>query len=239
MQNLLARKLEGFAKLSDEDRSLLNGLISKTRKVAARTDLIKEGEAPDDVHLILEGFACRYKFQPSGARQIMAYLVPGDFCDLHVFILREMDHSIATLSRCLVVDIPRPKVLEMTKRPALAQALWWATLVDEATLREWLVNVGGRPAEQRLAHLLCELWLRLRAVGLTSDGSYELPVTQAELADTTGLSTVHVNRVLQSLRGQNLITLKGKHLVIPDVERLMEFSAFNPNYLHLQTNRRP
>ncbi len=105
--------------------------------------------------------------------------------------------------------------------------------MDEATLREWLVNIGARPPERRIAHLLCELWLRLRVVGLTSDGSYELPITQAELADSMGLSHVHVNRVLQSLRAQGLITLKGGTLVILDVDVLLAFSRFNPNYLHL------
>ena len=121
----------------------------------------------------------------------------------------------------------------MTERPALARALWWAALVDEATLREWLVNIGARPAEERVAHLLCELLLRLKTIGLASDNSYEPPLTQAELADTTGLTNVHVNRVLQRLRGDGLITLRGKRLVILDVERLNAFSGFTPNDLHL------
>jgi CRP-like cAMP-binding protein len=178
-------------------------------------------------------FACRYKFTSDGRRQIMAYLVPGDFCDLHVFILKHMDHSIATLSPCTVVDIPRAHVLELTERPAIARALWWATLVDEATLREWLVNIGQREAAQRIAHLLCELLLRLRAVGLANGDSYELPITQAELGDTTGVSTVHVNRSLQALREAGLITLKAKYLVILDAKRLEKFSGFRANYLHL------
>jgi CRP-like cAMP-binding protein len=168
------------------------------------------------VHLILDGFACRYKLTDEGTRQIMAYLVPGDFCDLHVFILKEMDHSIATLSRCTVGDIPRDRILTLLERPAIAKALWWATLVDEAVLREGLVNIGRREAAERIAHLVCELLLRLRAVGLANGGGFELPITQAELADIVGLSDVHVNRSLQALREAGLITLKGKHLVILD-----------------------
>jgi CRP-like cAMP-binding protein len=121
----------------------------------------------------------------------------------------------------------------LLERPNIARALWAAALVDEATLREWLVNLGGRPADERVAHLLCELLLRLRAVGLANGNSYELPLTQAELADTMGLSHVHMNRVIQRLRGEKLITLKGKNLVILDVERLKAFSGFNPNYLHI------
>ena len=233
MANLLTRKLEAFAPLPEADKRLLDEVIREPQEVGPREDLIREGDAPTDVHLILEGFACRYKVLANGRRQIMAYLVPGDFCDLHVFILKEMDHTIATLSPCTVVKIPRARVLELTERPAIARAFWWAALVDEATLREWLVNIGARSAEQRVAHLLCELLLRLRTVGLADGGHYELPVTQQKLGDTTGLSNVHVNRVLQRLRRDGLITFKDKHLVILDVERLNAFSGFTSNYLHL------
>jgi len=233
MANLLTRKLEAFAALPDADKRLLDDVVRGPRSVDARTDIIHEGADPSDVYLILKGFACRYKLLPGGRRQIMAFLVPGDFCDLHVFILKTMDHGIATLSPCRVVDIPRPRILEMTERPALARALWWCSLVDEAVLREWLVNIGARPADERVAHLLCELLLRLRTVGLASHGGFELPLTQSEIADSLGLSHVHVNRVLQRLRAEGLITLGQGTLVIPDIPKLEAFSGFNPNYLHL------
>jgi CRP-like cAMP-binding protein len=230
----LTRKLENFAPLSREDRRVLANAVRQSRRVPARTDIIREGERPDDVHLVLEGFACRYKIVPDGRRHIMAYLVPGDLCDVHVFILKEMDHGICTLSDCRVVDIPRDRILEMLERPAVARALWWSALVDEATLREWLVNVGRRPAEQRVAHLLCELLMRLQTVGLANADSYELPVTQSDLAETVGLTLVHVNRVLQRLRSTGMITLRNKRLVINDAQALKVFSDFNPNYLHLE-----
>ena len=233
MTDPLTRKLENFVPLSGEDRRVLADAVRDSRGVGARTDIIREGERPDDVHLVLEGFACRYKFVSDGSRDIMAYMVPGDLCDLHVFILKKMDHSIGTLSACRVVDIPRDRILEMLERPAIARALWWSTLVDEATLRERLVNVGRRPAEQRVAHLLCELLMRLQTVGLANGDSYELPITQSDLADTVGLTLVHVNRVLQRLRATGLISLRKKHLVINDAQALKEFSKFNPNYLHL------
>ena len=213
---------------------MLNSLLQNRRTVPARTDLIQEGDKPSDVHLILDGFACRYKVLPDGGRHIMAYLIPGDFCDLHVFVLREMDHSLGTLSKCTVVDIPRARILESLNRPAIARAMWVAALVDEATLREWLVNIGGREATERVGHLLCELLFRLRAVGLVVGYSYDLPVTQRELADTMGLSDVHMNRVLQRLRSEGLITLKEGALSILDIDKLTAFSSFNPNYLHLQ-----
>lgn len=234
VDNPLIRKLRVFAELPEDDCRLLNGLILNQRVVPAGTDLIHEGDKPSDVYLILEGFACRYKTLPTGQRHIMAYLIPGDFCDLHVFVLREMDHSLAALSDCVVVDIPRPRILEMLERPAIARAMWVAALVDEATLREWLVNLGGREATERVAHLLCELLHRLRVVGLANGGSYDLPLTQRELADTMGMSDVHMNRVLQRLRQEGLITFKGGALSIADAEKLAAFSGFDPNYLHLQ-----
>ena len=232
MDNVLVRKLEGYAHLGEEEKRLLNDVVRDARTVPAHTDLAIEGDKPAFVHLVLEGFACRYKFTAEGNRQIMAYLLPGDFCDLHVFVLKQMDHSIATISPCRVVDIPRERILALLEKPKLSLALWCAALVDAAVLREWLVNVGQRPAKKRLAHVLCELLLRLRVVGL-ADKSFELPLSQKDLADTIGTSSVHLNRVLQDLRHHNIISWKREKLVIHDIDGLMSLSGFNPNYLHI------
>jgi len=232
MENALIKKLEGYASLDEEDKRLLSSVVQQPRTVAAHTNLASEGEKPVFVHLILDGFACRYKFTADGNRQIMAFLLPGDFCDLHVFVLKHMDHSIATISPCTVVDIPRDQILTLLERPKLSLALWCCALVDAAVLREWLLNVGQRHAAQRLAHVLCELLVRLRIVGL-ADNSFELPLSQTDLADTIGTSNVHLNRVLQELRRANLITWKRDTLVIRDIDQLMKFSGFNPNYLHV------
>jgi len=232
MDNALVRKLEGYTPLDSEDKRLLNSIIRDKRQVQAHTDLASEDEKPTSVHLVLEGFSCRYKFTAEGNRQIMAYLLPGDFCDMHVMVLKQMDHSIATISPCTIVDIPRENILALLQRPTLSLALWCAALVDAAVLREWLVNVGQRKAGQRLAHVLCELLLRLRIVGL-AENSYELPLSQKDLADTIGVSNVHLNRVLQELRREKLISWKDEVLAIPDIDRLMKFSGFNPNYLHI------
>ena len=232
MDNVLVRKLAGYAHLGDDDKQRLNGVVRDVRTIPAHTALAREGEKSSVVHLVLEGFACRYKLTAEGNRQIMAYLVPGDFCDLHVVVLKHMDHSIATLSPCKVVDIPRKEILALLERPRLSLAMVCAALVDAAVLREWLVNIGQRPARQRLAHVLCELLLRLRIVGL-ADKSYELPISQTDLADTIGTSPVHLNRVLQELRQDNLISWKGNTLAIHDIDRLMKYSGFNPNYLHI------
>ncbi|OHV15517.1 cyclic nucleotide-binding protein [Methylorubrum extorquens] len=238
MQKALIRKLEGYEELSDQDRWALNGLVTKVRHVGARVDLIHEGDAPENVHLILDGFACRYKVLPNGQRQIMAFLVPGDFCDLNVFILDQMDHSIGTISACQVVDIPRQAIEEITaNHPRITRALWWCNLVDEAVLREWLVNLGSRQADERIAHLLCELLVRLEAVGLVRNDCYGFPFTQTDIADTMGLSNVHVNRTYRELRDTGLITLKHRILTIHDAGQLKAYCGFNPNYLHLMNTR--
>ncbi|MCJ2037380.1 Crp/Fnr family transcriptional regulator [Methylobacterium sp. J-059] len=238
MHHALTRKLEGFEDLSDEDRRALDGLTPRIRQVGARVDLIQEGDEPENVHLILDGLACRYKVLPDGKRQIMSLLVPGDFCDLNVFILDQMDHNIGTISRCQVVDIPRRAIEAITgSHPQITRALWWCALVDEAVLREWLVNLGGRAPEQRLAHLLCELLVRLDAVGKVTNDSFAFPFTQVELADAMGLSAVHVHRTLRELRDLGLITIKQRVLTIHDVEQLKAFCRFTPNYLHLKNTR--
>lgn len=220
--------------MSDADKEMLAQVCARPRHVEAHQDILREGDTPDAVHLILEGFACRYKIVPEGGRSIFAYLVPGDTCDWHVFILKQMDHSIATLSPCKVVEIPRTKVLEITERhPTIMRAIWWTTLVDEATLREWIVNTSRRSAEEAVAHLFCELLFRLETVGLRVENGFDLPVTQNELADTVGLSLVHVNRMLQDLRRRGLIQFHGKSLKILDLRGLRELAHFEPNYLHL------
>ncbi len=234
-RNPLIRKLECFATLPEADKMLLERATANPRDVKAHRDLIREGDTPHDVFLVVEGFACRYKMLSDGRRQIMAYLLPGDLDDRDISILDEMDHSIGTLSACKVVQIPRETVKYWQEHhPALARALRWAALVDEAISREWLANIGRRPADRRIAHLLCELLLRLQAVGLATENSYDLPLTQDELADTTGLSVVHVNRVLQGLRGEKLIGSQSRRLDILDVEGLKAYAEFNPNYLHLK-----
>ena len=237
MTNLLSRKLQNFVTLDQFDLDLLDRVVQRSRIVPADKDLIVEGDKPSDVHLILRGFACRYKILRNGGRQIMAYLVPGDLCDLHVFLLDHMDHSLGTLSECEVVDLPRATIVEMLDRPAIARALLLSTMVDEGTLREWLVNLGRRQTEARFAHLMCELLARLEAVGLVSDNTYSLPLTQIELADTTGVTSVHANRVLQKLRADGLISFKDKELEILDVHQLRIRAGWNPNSLHLRKNR--
>jgi CRP-like cAMP-binding protein len=146
-----------------------------------------------------------------------------------------MDHSIGLLSDATVAHIPKDAMLALVdRRPRLTRALWWGTLVDEAVLREWLVNMGQRNAHDRIAHLFVELWFRLRLVGRVEGDAFDLSLTQEELGDTMGLTAVHVNRVLQRMREEELFELRRGRIHIPDVQALMRVSRFDPNYLHLQ-----
>src|SRR5262249_10813129 len=148
-------------------------------------------------------------------------LIPGDICDLRSLLLRRMDHSVVALSRCRVAVIPHHKLFKILEiHPRLAFAFWCDTLLDAAIYRQWLTNIGRRSAYIRIAHLLCEVWCRLDAVGLTREGSYELPVTQADIGDAMGLSVVHVNRTLQQLRAHGLISFRSNVVRVLDWERL-------------------
>ena len=234
MTNPLLRKLANFTKLSEEESNAVNACSNDVREFAAREDVISQGDRTGGVKLLLEGFACRYKVLEDGRRQIVAYFVPGDLCDLRVFILKRMDHSIGAVVASKVATISPENILGLTNNyPALTRALWWSTLVEEAIAREWLVNVGQRNALERMAHLFCELLYRFRSIGMNQGNSCTLPLTQLELAETLGLSSVHVNRTLQALRRQKLITLEGGTLTIQDLDALKEVSFFNPDYLHL------
>ena len=227
-------KLGRFVPLNDDEREALRNLARNARRVTRGTDLISEGDKPVSVFLLLEGWAYRYKSMVDGGRQIMAYLLPGDLCDVQIFLFEEMDHSIGLLSDALVAKIPAAEMLDLMDRfPRIERALMWATLVDEATLREWLLNIGQRNALQRLAHLFCELCVRLHVVKeVDESGTFQLPLTQAELADTTGMTTVHVNRSLQRLRQDGLIVSKDGKLTILEFDRLAEIAGFNATYLH-------
>lgn len=233
-RNPLVARLESVATLAPDDVAALERVCVNARELGPRRAIIREGDRPDHVHLIVEGWAARYKLLPDGARQITAFLIPGDFCDMHVTILGEMDHSIATLGRAKVAYVHRSEMAMLARRPQIACALWWATLVDEAVLRAWIVNIGRRDALEAVGHLLCELYVRMKNVGLTVEHRFELPLTQEEIADALGLTPVHVNRVLQRMRSEDLITLKRGALEILDYVRLEKASGFNDNYLHIE-----
>ncbi|GEO19284.1 Crp/Fnr family transcriptional regulator [Microvirga aerophila] len=235
MAHPLIRKLEQFTRLSADDQRLLERVTSEhVRRIGPREDIVSEGDEPGEIHLILSGWACRSKQLEDGRGAILAFLLPGDLCDLDNFLLRTMDHSVGALTAVTLAGIPRSLFEDlMLNHARIAQALWSSALIDAAIQREWTLNLSQRTAYERLCHLLCELFLRLRTVGLTQGSSCELPVTQAKLAEATGLTLVHLNRMLQELRAANLVVLKSKTLTIPNLEVLMSAALFNPAYLHL------
>jgi CRP-like cAMP-binding protein len=233
MPHSLIRHLEQFGPLTEAEKQALAGAATRVRVFGRDQDLVSDGDHPTDCKLILTGFACTYKLLPDGRRQIMSFRIPGDICDLQGFFLGKMDHAIGTLTVGTVAVIPHEELLDLTEtHPRIARALAQSILLDAAIFREWMVGLGRRSAYARIAHLLCEMWVRLTAVGLTHDGSYDLPVTQTELADALGLTTVHVNRTLQQLRREGLITVRSGKVTMNDWDGLMRAGEFDPSYLH-------
>jgi CRP-like cAMP-binding protein len=236
----LIRKLETFGPLTDEEKDFLNRAPSQVRNYRGDEDIIREGDCPGESSIVVEGLAFRFKILPGGKRQIFSFHIPGDFCDIHSFLLKKMDHAIGVAGRCKIATVPHPTVQEITDRyPRLTRALMWDLAIDGAVFREWMVGMGRRSAYQQVGHLLCELLVRLKAVGLANDNSYELLPTQADLGDALGLSTVHVNRVLQQLRGEGLISSDGKMVTIPDIAKLTQAVGFDPAYLQVRGGPSP
>lgn len=227
--------LSAFVRLASADREILNkALQRRVRLLEPRQDIIREGERPRFVNVILDGWAQRYKQLADGRRQILSFFIAGDLCDSNVFILKRMDHSLSTVTRVKLAEIAQAEFQEIIERsPRIAQALGWNELVTVAIQREWTTNIGQRTAYERIAHLFCEMFVRLRTIGQTEDGECEFPLTQSEIAEATGLTQVHVNRTIQEMRRDDLIELRNKRLRVFDLARLMSVALFNPNYLHL------
>jgi CRP-like cAMP-binding protein len=231
----LIRKLETTTVLSEDDRAAILALPATVKEFAADQDIVCEGTQPSQCCLLVEGFLCRYKMTPDGKRQIISFHVPGDIPDLQSLHIDVMDHSLATMVASKVALIPHEAVRKLTHgQPRIADAFWRDTLIDASIFREWIVNVASRDAYNRIAHLLCEIFMKLQAVGIVSGNSFTLPLTQTEIGDATGLSTVHVNRSIMRLRGDGLITLERNVCTIPDLGRLERAAMFDPTYLHVK-----
>ena len=233
MANRFISKLNGLVPLSEAEMRVLERATDHPRLVNPRKDLIREGDQPGPVFVVLEGWALRYKVLPTGTRQIMAFLMPGDACDLHIGMLAEMDHSIQTITQARVSIIPGPAMEEMiATHPGIARAMYVAQLIDAGTLRAWIVSLGRRSSAERAAHLLLELYARATRIGLVSGTSMDLPLSQQVLADALGMTAVHINRVLQVLRRSGALELGRGVLRIADSSALARISGFDDNYLH-------
>lgn len=229
------RRLNALRPLSAEARAALeSAILEGLQRAGADEDLVTEGDPIDSVRIVLSGWLCRYKTLEDGRRQIVNFIFPGESCDAHAFLLATMDHSIATLTPVVYADIKRPRFERlMAGDPTLAEAFWCETLVNTAVQREWAINLGRRVAVERVAHLFCEIFERLRPVGMVDGTSCTMPVTQMDLADATGLSVVHLNRTLQELRAAGLIVLRERTLTIPDLDALKVAALYSPSYLQL------
>ena len=195
--------------------------------------LVREGQQATECALLLRGLAFRQKLVRDGSRQIISFHVPTEFVDLQNALLGTADHNVQSVNRTEAAMIPRSAILDLAMaRPAIRIAIWTDTLIDSSIFREWVVNVGRRDSRARIAHLLCELAIRLERTGTGGDGTFDFPVTQEQLADATGLTPVHTNRVLQSLRKDGLISLAANRLKILDWKKLAEAGDFSERYLH-------
>lgn len=238
MANRFIDKLQTFGPLTPDEIAVLAEATSRTRKVRTRTDLIREGDRPGPVFVILEGWACRYKILPNGTRQVLAYLMPGDCCDLNVGLLAEMDHSIQVITPAAVVTVERQEMdAIMDSHRGIAKAMYVSQLVDEGTMRAWITSMGRRTSLERVAHLMCELYVRARNIGLVSGTTLELPLSQLLLADSLGMTPVHLNRVLKVLREAGAMDIARGVLHVKDPVKLVNIAGFDENYLHRRLRR--
>lgn len=233
MGNRFIEKLEGCNPLTATEVAALAAATSNPRQVAPKTDLIREGDRPGPVFVMLDGWACRYKILPNGTRQVLAFLMPGDCCDLHVSLLAEMDHCIQTITPALVATIDRVNMgVMMDEHRGISKALYVSQLIDEGTMRAWITSMGRRTSTERVAHLMCELYLRARNIGLKTEPALALPLSQLLLADSLGMTAVHLNRVLKVLRAEGAMSLDRRSLLITNPAKLVQVAGFDENYLH-------
>jgi CRP-like cAMP-binding protein len=219
--------------LNHEDRAAISALPIDVREVKAATYIVREGDQADHCCVLLSGYAHRYKLTREGTRQIVSIHMAGDIIDLQHMFLRKADHSIQTLTVATLGFIGIRDLKELARaRPAVAEALWRDCLIDASIFREWVLNVGRRDAQARIAHLLCEFGVRSEAAGLSQGGRFELPMTQDQLADATGMTPVHVNRTLQHLGAQGLIERRIRSINVIDWPRLKQVADFRTSYLH-------
>jgi CRP-like cAMP-binding protein len=230
----LVRKLDVIADLTGEERRMILDLPVTMKRFEADRDIVSEGERTKQCCLVVEGLVCRYKVVDDGGRQILSLHIPGDIPDLHSLHIEVMDHSLATLTPALVGFVPHEAVRRITRASyRIAEAFWREALIDASIFREWMVGIGRRQAPSRLAHFLCEFVTKMKAVGLSDGVTCELPMTQTEIGDALGLSTVHTNKKLRELKAAGLVEMRGRRLRVLDWAGLCALGEFDPTYLHL------
>ena len=231
-ESALARKLRHFLDFSTQDVADILALEQQEFSVAPRTELISQDGEDQSYYVLLKGWAACSKLLPDGRRHIINFAVPGDFLGLRCFLLPKADHAVVTITEATVSQFPQHRIIDLIRaNPRFGAAVLWALSFEQAIVVEHLVNIGRRSALERTAHLLLELEARLGLVGLSGDGSFEVPATQEDLGDVLGLTTVHVNRVLRQLRTRELIAIRQRRIEILDRDRLQELAQFTAGYL--------
>lgn len=234
--NPLTMKLEQFTSLAEDERKWLDEFCSSSRRTfEPGQPIFERGQRATEVVVVLDGLAIRRKSLRDGRQQLLAFLIPGDLCDVEVFVLEAMDHDIVAVGETVCAFVPA-KVMEaqLHRSCNLTRALWWSTMLDSAILREWLVGHGSRDARARVAHLFFELLIRHRLVGRAQGDSFALPLPQEALAEAVGMTAVHLNRTLQELRADGLIRFEKKALTVLDPAGLKAAASFESDYLHLK-----
>lgn len=233
----LERRLTSHTRLNEDELQTLRELPVNVRSFPKNHAILSEGDRTSESFVVLSGMICGSKVTAAGVRQVTNFYIPGDIPDLQSLHLPVMDHGMASVTAATLGFMPHAALQEMAFRHrGLATALWRNALIDSAIFREWVVNLGGRPADTRLAHIFCEMFVRLRAVGLAREDGYEMPLSQMELGEAAGLSTVHVNRCLKELRDDGLVAFRRGAVKILDWRRLQERGDFDPTYLHLRAD---
>jgi CRP-like cAMP-binding protein len=239
MSEYLIRRIELRDRMSEEEKRTLLAAIGPERELGPNTDILREGDRPTECTLLLEGYTLRQQTLGEGGRQITAIHIPGDFVDLHSFLIKTMDHSITTLTPCRVAGVQHRALREISDRhPHLARLLWLLTLIDAAIHRRWLTAMGRQSALGNTAHLLCEMYVRQKEVLQMVDTTFQMPLTQSKLADTLGLSAVHTNRIVRELRESGFVEWQGNRVTIRDWSGLRELGEFDPTYLSMQNEPR-
>ena len=231
----LMTKLERVTALSDDDRSGLLALFSDTHHFKKGGNILHEGEQPEHLHVLIDGWAAQCVTLVDGSRQTTAFLMPGDFCNGETTLLRRLDHGVVALTPVTIGTARRERLIALLlDRPNVARAFWQTTLVDAAVLRSWLVNIAHRDSYRRIAHLMCELHTRLSCLGLVSGSTCVVPLTQQQLGNALGLTPVHVNRMLRRLRDEGLMEFRKRTLTLHNVAELQEVANFDSGYLHIK-----
>jgi CRP-like cAMP-binding protein len=231
---IIIRQIETANRLDGGDRDALRGLPLRLRTISGNRDIFREGHRPTECCAILSGVGCRYKIVGGGRRQIVSFHFPGDMPDSQSLFLEKMDHNLGTITPAKVALIPHAAIIAvMDQRRSLATVFARQGQIEGSIFREWVANIGRRSALARVAHLICECFERMHTIGLADNATFELPITHAELGDATGLSNVHINRTMRTLRGDNLVKTVGKVHTICDWTRLRELADYRPDYLHL------